>query len=543
MGVFRDELRRHAVSVASWPSRRWVYVPYDQLAVMGPLADDPAALGVVMVENPAKAARRPYHVQKLAFVLASGRHFALEQARRGVAVDARVAGDDGPDGTGLQRALREAAAIHGPLTVMRPAERELREELAPLLQDGTLVEVAHPGWLTSREDFLAACPRAPFRMDAFYRHVRTARGVLMDGRGPVGGKWSLDAENRKPWRGDPPAPTPPRFTPDAVTLEVGDLVRTRFASHPGALDLPALAVTAKDAERAWAWALEHALPQFGPYEDAMHTRSGGLFHTRIAHLLNVHRLMPERVVRDVLAREELPLACREGFVRQVLGWREFVRHVHEVTDGFRELPARPVPGDDAPLPAAYWGAPSGLACLDHVVGQVLAEGWTHHIPRLMVLANIGTLLGVAPRALTDWFWCGFIDAYDWVVEPNVLAMGTFGVGEVMTTKPYVAGGAYVDRMSDLCAGCAFRPGKDCPLTPMYWAYLRRHATLLRRNPRVAGPVANALARPDGARDDATHAVVRDALLAGEILTPESVARGVAARMGADAPGPLFGARP
>jgi deoxyribodipyrimidine photolyase-related protein len=589
MKTFRQALAAAAVSDKDGGARRWVYVPYDQVGLFGALDAPAAGLGIVMVEDPGKGARRPYHKQKLAFVLANSRHFALEAARRGVAVDYRVAPPGTAAETGLVAALRAAADAHGPLDVMRPAERELRVEIAPLLDDGALREVPHAGWLTTAEGFRAACPRAPYRLDAFYRHARAARGVLMDGDGPLGGRWSFDADNRLPWRGpargDPPAPAPLRFTPDAVTEEVGALVRARFGHHPGDLDLAALPTTHADAEAAWAWALAHALPHFGPYEDAMSTASDGLFHARIAHLLNVHRLLPARVVADVAARTDLPLASVEGFIRQVLGWREFVRHVHNATDGFRTLPAvpptrvvvrpavAPAPGDAGwrasqpgydpaeapppalpagldggalpaalgdtlPLPAAYWGRPSGLNCLDHVVTQVMHDGWTHHIPRLMVLGNIGALLGVSPRALTDWFWCAFIDAYDWVVEPNVLAMGTFGVGEVMTTKPYVAGSAYVDRMSDLCGGCAFVPGKTCPLTPLYWAFLRRHADTLASNPRVAGPVANARRRPDGARDDATFDAVRARLDAGEPLTPAALHADIARRVAAadaDAP--------
>jgi deoxyribodipyrimidine photolyase-related protein len=526
MSTFRDQLR---ALVPPQPSpRRWVYVPYDQLGVFGLLETPPESLGIVMVEDPAKAARRPYHVQKLAFVLASGRHFALEMARRGVAVDHRVA--QAPregDGSPLVATLRLAAQVHGPLEVMRPAERELREELAPLFADGTLREHPHPGWFTTPEDFSAACPRMPFRMDAFYRHVRARLGILMEPDGtPTGGRWSFDEENRRPWKPDlahPPAPTPPRHDVDAVTAEVGELVRSRFAAHPGTLDLPALPVSQAQAEAHWAWALEHALPWFGPFEDAMHSGSGGLFHARIAHLLNVHRLLPQRVVADVLAREAIPLASREGFVRQVLGWREFVRHVHWATDGFRSTPGYTGSFEGTPLPPAYWGAPSGLSCLDHVVGQVLREGWTHHIPRLMVLANLGTLLGVSPRALTDWFWVAFVDAYDWVVEPNVLAMGTFGVGPVMTTKPYIAGSAYIDRMSDFCKGCAFQPGKSCPVTPMYWAWLQEHAEGLARNPRVAGPVA--AARKRGPEDARIARRVRELLAEGKVVTPEGLAPG------------------
>jgi deoxyribodipyrimidine photolyase-related protein len=251
----------------------------------------------------------------------------------------------------------------------------------------------------------------------------------------------------------------------------------------------------------------------------MSRRSSGLFHTRISALLNLHRLLPADVVADVEGLD-IPLQSKEGFIRQVLGWREFVRHVHEATDGFRELPSgaltpASVPGDGGwsrwagrrwkrletddepdggavpqylpvvrPLPPAFWGKKSGLGCLDSVVDDVWREGWSHHITRLMVLANIATLLGVSPRELTDWFWVAYVDAFDWVVEPNVLAMGTFAVGELMTTKPYVSGAAYIHRMGDFCSDCAFDPKTSCPLTSLYWAFLDRHRDQLADNPRM-----------------------------------------------------------
>jgi deoxyribodipyrimidine photolyase-related protein len=260
----------------------------------------------------------------------------------------------------------------------------------------------------------------------------------------------------------------------------------------------------------------------------------------------------------VLARP-LPLASHEGFLRQVAGWREFVRHVHVATDGFRRgrgghesgapsflsahdpLPPAfwpsPAAADAAPLSSsstpptnaaarAPWGAKSGLGCLDHVIDDVWAEGWSHHIPRLMVLANIATLLDVSPRALTDWFWVAYVDAFDWVVEPNVLGMGTFAAGDVMTTKPYVAGAAYVDRMSDYCESCAFAPKRTvedggCPLTPLYWAFLHRHDAALADVERMKLPIASARKRSAAqqAGDERVWQITRRALQAGEPLTP------------------------
>ncbi|MEM6291305.1 MAG: cryptochrome/photolyase family protein [Myxococcota bacterium] len=527
--------------------RRWVYVPYDQLTdAVGPLStSEPEALGIVMVENPQKAGRRPYHKQKLAMVLANGRHFALEQARRGVAVRHVVA-----EGS-YAEALRPIAAELGPLMMMEAAERELWMDLKPLVDDGFLEVVPHEGWLTTTKDFDPKAKGGPYRMDAFYRRVRKRTGLLLDEGGkPLGGKWSHDADNREFWPGDPPAPALPRFDPDPITQEVGELIRRHYEHHPGVLDLSALPATAEDARTQWAWAQAQCMVNFGPYEDAMSLHSRTLFHTRVSALVNLHRLLPAQVVHDV-AEAEIPLSSKEGFIRQVLGWREFVRHVHRATDGFRSLaPAADVPGDagyerwsgwpwagthaggdggstvsylgaQAPIPPALWGERSGMACLDDVVKTVWEEGYSHHITRLMVLANLGSLLDLSPRALTDWFWVAYTDAYDWVVEPNVLGMGTFATGPLMTTKPYVSGAAYIDKMSDYCSGCGFHPKKTCPITRLYWAYLERHQDKLSDNHRLSLIMGSLRKRsPENkAKDAATFESVRGALLAGELVPP------------------------
>ena len=562
--------RRLAERQSDPAGRRWLFVPYDQVTdAVGPLSrEEPRRLGVILVENLWKPARRPYHRQKLALILANLRQFALEQAARGVVVRHVVA--DGSYRTALEPLVREV----GRLRVMEAAERELRSDLQPLVDAGGLEVIPHGGWLTTAEQFRASQPGGPpWRMDAFYRAVRRATGILMRDGKPEGGKFSFDVTNRLPWTGEPAAPAPPSFAPDPVTEEVGQLVERRFVHHPGRLDLAALPATATDAEALWSWAKRACLPAFGPYEDAMSTRSSGLFHTRISALLNIQRLLPARVIGEVAAMD-LPLQSREGFIRQVLGWREFVRHVHGATDGFRRLPGgappiAPGPGDggyrrwagrawaqetragdpdggaapsalggDLGLPPAFWGTPSGLACLDRVVADVWREGYSHHITRLMVLANIATLLDVSPRELTDWFWVAYTDAYDWVVEPNVLGMGTYAVGDLMTTKPYISGAAYIDRMSDYCEQCAFDPKTTCPITPLYWAFLARHQGRLRGNPRLGIPLQAVKRRDPGRRrtDRALFLRVRERLLAGEILGPETPPAAKKKRTGREAGG-------
>lgn len=548
----------HLLSKQPNRTRRWLFVAPDQLSdAIGPLSREPVGeLGIILVESREWANRRPWHRQRLALQWANQRHFALEQAARGVAVVYR------PMRRPIVEALREELATRGGARVMQLAERELRVELAPLVREGLLSIIPHEGWLTTREDVAASSPKgAPWRMDAFYRVVRRRTGVLMDRAGkPLGGQFSFDGDNRDPWPGTPPAPTPPSFEPDAITREVIDAIEHAYADHPGAIDAANLPASRADAERLWQWAKDRCLPLFGPYEDAMSLRSSGLFHTRVSSLMNLHRLLPRDIVRDAEAMD-IPLASKEGFIRQVLGWREFVRHIHEATDGFRlnadvsPAPTAASPGDggwaawasrawkrdsppagidggalgehlDAPLPLppAWWGEASGLHCLDTVVGDVWRDGWSHHITRLMVLANIATLLGVAPRALTDWFWVAYTDAWDWVVEPNVLGMGTYGVGEIMTTKPYVSGAAYIDRMSDYCAGCAFDPKSTCPLTAMYWNFLARNRERLAGNQRMALPLRSLAKRPAARQrtDAQTTATVRELLAHGQRVTPAAL---------------------
>jgi len=506
---------------------------------MGPLSrEDPRELGIVLVESLGKGRRRPYHQQKLALLLANLRHFALEEAERGVAV--RHLAVEG----GYREALESVIPELGPLRVMEPAERELRVELAPLVGSGALEVIPHEGWLSPGDALRRSQAGPPWRMDAFYRWVRRDTGVLMEEGKPVGGRFSFDGENRKPWRGDPPAAMEPEFPLNPVKEEVLELVARDFAGHPGELRPVHLPATREDVEGLWAWARNRCLPWFGPYEDAMSVRSTTLFHTRISALVNLHRLLPSRVLRDV-AGMELPLAGKEGFIRQILGWREFVRHVHRETDGFRSVSghlegrgwggagsgpgtedgAGAAPsylGSDRPLPPVLWGeAPSGLHCLDTVVADVWREGYGHHITRLMVIGNLATLLDLSPRELTDWFWVAYTDAYDWVVEPNVLGMATFAVGDLLTTKPYVSGAGYLDRMGDYCRECAFDPREDCPVTSLYWSFLERHRRALEGNRRIALSLASAgkRSRQRKERDRGVFRLVSRTLAKGERVTP------------------------
>ncbi|MGC8658064.1 MAG: cryptochrome/photolyase family protein [Desulfomonilaceae bacterium] len=540
----------------STSNRNWLFVPYDQLTdSLGPLnAEDPRTLAILMVENPWKAERRPYHKQKLAMILSNMRHFAVEQAERGVAVKYVVG--NGPYRNVVEPIAREV----GPIRVMTPAEWELRNDLEPLVHAGLIRMVNHEGWLTkSRLLDQTVKPGPRWRMDDFYREARRSTGLLMSDNKPLGGKYSHDAKNRLPWRGTPIPPNSPCFPINPIKEEVGRLIENRFAHHPGKLNLEAIPCTREDAENMWSWAKDNCLEWFGPYEDAMSSTSTGLFHTRISSLLNICRLLPSKLVYEVEALD-IPLQSQEGFIRQALGWREFVHHIHTLTEGFRsdlKIPLSNVnsPSDGGyrhwagknwptqlrtevlpegaqpnwmesytPLPPAYWGKPSGLACLDRVVSSVWDEGYSHHITRLMVLCNIATLLEVNPRELTDWFWIAYIDAFDWVVEPNVLGMGTYALGPLITTKPYVAGANYINRMSDFCSICGFHPYTTCPITPLYWAFLNRHRGAFDNVPRLMLPLKMVDKRDESLKqkDRAIFNYIKNRLSDGSIVKPDVV---------------------
>ena len=513
----------------------WVWLSYDQLnlGLLVDLQQIYPTLGLILIESEAKGKSRPYHKQKLALLLSNLRHFAIEAQAQGFPIHYVMTHGN------YAEALESLSQHLGPLHSIVQAERSTRQEVQPLLDEGHLTAHPHLGWLTPRAWFSESVGETPpFRMDAFYRKVRKNTGWLMVDGKPIGDKFSFDEANRKPWKGDPMPPTTPKYPIDEIDAEVTDLVERVFSHHPGSVDLSQLPTSKADLDQAMAFA-EACLTHFGTFEDAMSSHNRGLFHTRLAPLLNLHRVMPHEAVDLVLA-SGAELNNVEGFLRQLI-WREYVHHVHVVTDGFRTLEVnRSASRRDAnwyevapieaelhpnhlqqtfPLPQAYWGKKSGLACLDTSVESVLDDGWTHHIPRLMVLSNIAHLLDVNPRELTDWFHVAFIDAYDWVVEPNVLGMGTFATGSAMMTKPYVAGSAYINRMSDHCSTCSFHPKKTCPISRLYWAYLARHAPEFAGNHRLSMAMRNVAKRSEEQRDldHATFLKVQQALAQGLTL--------------------------
>ena len=534
MSVFMDMLGNDAPSVESWH-----LVLFDQLhEQLLPKDINPEKTGLLFIETTWKTRQLPYHKQKLALLLSNQRHYALEMKKRGFEIRYEFSIDSYAD------VLRNLSVKLGPITVTEPAEYVIRISFTALEDDGVIQSLPHTGWMTSTSDFIDAVgDKPPWRMDKFYRYIRKKKKILVDENlKPVGGDWSYDSQNRLPWDGAVELPALPSFEPNAVTQEVVQMIEQQFNHHPGVLRIESLPSTDEHAEALWNWAKSTVMFWFGPYEDAMTIEHTTLFHTTISSLLNLNRLQAKTVVNEAIALD-IPLHSKEGFVRQILGWREFVRHVHTQTDGFQsEVPEdaafiRPGAGWEGewaqprstmnvleakyPLPKAFWGAKSGMLCLDSAVEQVVKTGYTHHIPRLMVLANIGTLLGVNPRELTDWFWAMFTDAYDWVVEPNVLAMGTYAVGEVMTTKPYVCGTPYIKKMGDYCGDCSLHHKKSCPISDMYWDFLEINKEHFNKNHRMFMPMRN-LAKRDAEKIEKSRRVVkyvRSKLSEGVVVNP------------------------
>ena len=536
---------------SSLKPKRWLWVAHDQLhSQLNPWADEPPEeTGLIFVESKQRGNVRPYHRQKLAFLLSNLRHRALEAQQEGHPVRYLVSEDD--YGRALTDLVQEIGTIH----VLRSPELEIRQQLKTSIAEGLLLEHEHGGWLTTREEFLQSVGDGPpFRMDVFYRHFRKISGVLMENSSPEGGKYSHDGENRKPWKGTPPAPSDPIFEVDTIDKEVTAMVMEHFPHHPGNIDLSKLPTTAQQAQQALDCA-RSVIPEFGPYEDAFSEDSRGLFHTRLASLMHLHRVLPEEILTIAL-ESSAPLNSREGLIRQLV-WREYMHHIHEVTDGFRSLdvPRTSAPCRDArwgdykngtypesadipqndddekhpnrlqqtrPLPPAFWGEESGLRCLDATTTAVMEDAWTHHIPRLMILGNLASLLDIHPRELTDWFHVAFVDAYDWVVETNVLGMGTFAVGESMMTKPYVSGTPYIQKMGDHCQKCSFHPKKTCPISKLYWAFLERHGDAFEGNVRMAMPLRTLSRRSEDqkAADAEAFEWVSSTLSRGEVLHPD-----------------------
>jgi deoxyribodipyrimidine photolyase-related protein len=330
-------------------------------------------------------------------------------------------------------------------------------------------------------------------MEHFYREMRREHGLLMEDGQPAGGEWNYDKANRKslPARLVPPARL--RFAPDPTTQEVMALVAERYPDHVGRLDEFGWPVTRADAMRALDDFIAHGLPDFGDYQDAIKVGAPFLFHALLAPALNIGLLCPREVceVAEAAWRSgAAPLNAVEGFVRQILGWREYVRGVYwTLMPDYAERNALQA---TRKLPSFYWTGDTEMRCLREAIGSTIRHAYAHHIQRLMVTGNFALLAGIAPREIERWYLAVYADAFEWVEMPNTLGMAVFADGGQMASKPYAASGAYIDRMSDACAGCHYdvkqKSGpRACPFNYLYWGFLIRQKDRLSGNPRMAMP--------------------------------------------------------
>jgi deoxyribodipyrimidine photolyase-related protein len=474
---------------------RLILVLGDQLspALSSLAAGDRGRDVVLMAEVAAEATYVAHHQKKIAFVLAAMRHFARELEADGWQVD-YVRLDDPANSGSLAGEMRRACQRHGLKAVVatEPGEWRLLQELAALpgvtlLDDGRFLADRHgfASWAEGRKGL---------RMEHFYRLMRRKTGLLMEGDQPVGGRWNFDAENRG--RAEPGTrfPQPLRHAPDAVTQEVLGLVAARFGHHFGRLEPFWLATTRAGAEAAFGHFVRHALPRFGDVQDAMLRGQSFLCHAMISAYLNVGLLDPLAVCRTVEAEwraGRVPLNSAEGFIRQIIGWREFVRGIY-----WWRMPgyvASNALEATRPLPGFYWTGETRMACLQACITQTRDEAYAHHIQRLMVTGNFALLAGIDPHQLHEWYLAVYADAFEWVELPNTVGMSQFADGGLLASKPYVASGAYINRMSDYCGGCRYdvkaKEGANaCPFNLLYWDFIARHAGRLGRNPRMAQAV-------------------------------------------------------
>lgn len=428
--------------------------------------------------------------------LAAMRHFAGELAKRGFPCDYQWL-DDAANTQTLAGELRRAVTRHQPeaLVMVQAGDWRVQQALETVAREaGIRMEI--------RDDRHFYCPvdwfreysagRKQLRLEFFYREMRRMHDVLMEGAQPVGGQWNFDSDNRESFGKKGPAfvVPPVAFPPDKVTVEVMELVRRCLGTNPGETARFDFPVTRPQAELALEDFIERRLPEFGKYQDAMWTAEPYLYHSRLSAAMNLKLLSPRRVVAaavEAYRTGKAPLPAVEGFIRQILGWREYVRGIY-----WTQMPAYAQSNAlnaQTPLPGFFWTGDTPMNCLQQTITQTFRYGYAHHIQRLMVTGLYALLLGVRPREIHEWYLAVYVDAVEWVELPNVLGMSQFADGGRMASKPYAATGKYIQRMSNYCAGCRFDPAastgdRACPFTTLYWEFLLRNEEQLRSVPRM-----------------------------------------------------------
>jgi deoxyribodipyrimidine photolyase-related protein len=491
-----------------------VWILGDQLDPSLPVLREatPATHRLLVIESESKVASRAWHRQRAHLIITAMRRFVTTMRDQGFDVDHRRAPT-------LAAGHADHVAQFAPVEVVATQAHSWAGQR--LLDRLGVTSVTSDHFLCSRDAFAAwAGDRRSLRMEDFYRWQRRRLGYLMDGDEPAEGRWNFDAENREP------PPSDGRTWPAPLRDPLDDLDREVLAGLPASCwgeDPDGTWATSREgALRRLDYAVREILPRFGPHEDAMLSGNWHLAHTLLSPYLNLGLLRPDEVCDavDAAYREgRVPIASAEGFIRQVIGWREYVWGTYWLwMPDYAEANAL---GAHRPLPPVFTGAPTAMRCVDSAVGDVRRYGWTHHIQRLMVLGNLCLIAGVDPAAVTRWMWEGFVDGAEWVMLPNVVGMALHADGGRMASKPYAAGGAYIDRMSDYCKGCRYdrrkRTGPDaCPFTTLYWDFMARHRERFLANARVARQVRASERLSDLDEVRVTAADMLDRLDAGEL---------------------------
>ena len=438
-----------------------------------------------------------HHKQKIVLVLSAMRHFAAELRQKGVRVD-YIRLDDPENGGDFTKEIGRALVRHKitHIIVTEPGEWRVQEMVQAWSNLFKIkIEIRTDNRFFATHEYFSNWTkgRKHWRMEHFYHEIRREHQLLMDGDKPVGGSWNFDSENRKRL---PTGMTPPsrkRFTPDSITRDVMTLVTKIFPKNFGTMDSFSWPVTRPQALEALNDFIENSLPFFGDYQDAMKTQTPFLYHSLLAPALNLGLLSPREVceaAENAWRNNNAPLNAVEGFVRQIVGWREYVRGVYwSLMPTYANVNSLSA---SRPLPDFFWTGKTDMHCLEETIASTIHHAYSHHIQRLMLTGNFALLAGVAPREIERWYLAVYADAFEWVEMPNTLGMAVFADGGRMASKPYAASGAYIDRMSDYCKACAYDVKQKngdgaCPFNRLYWAFLIRNKSRLSDNARMAIP--------------------------------------------------------
>lgn len=449
---------------------------------------------ILMCEVREEATYVKHHKKKIAFIFSAMRHFAEELREKGH--DVHYTKYDDKDNAGsfkdeVKRAVKKLKPDE--VIITEAAEYRVLEDIKTWEEAlGIPVDIRNDDRFLCRPDQFKewAKGRKQLRMEYFYREMRKSYDVLMDDGKPAGGEWNYDSENRKPPKEGLDVPKPYNGQIDKITQEVLDLVGQEFDDHFGDLEPFYFAVTRDQALYVLNKFIKERLENFGTYQDAMVEGEPWMYHSHISFYLNCGLLLPLEVIEraeKAYRENSAPLNAVEGFIRQILGWREYVRGIYWLK--MPEYENENFFSADRPLPNLYWGGQTHMNCLKQCVKETKENAYAHHIQRLMVLGNFALIAGLSPQEVNEWYMIVYADAYQWVELPNVTGMILFADGGVLGSKPYAAGGAYINKMSNYCKGCKYKVSKKngpeaCPFNYLYWNFFLDNQEVLEGNPRL-----------------------------------------------------------